>query len=91
MAEISCPNPSNPGPVVPVFPGGAKAITPADADTFAVPVAVYVGVTGNVAVTPANGGANVTFVGVPAGAVLPIMVRAVLSTGTTATSLVACY
>jgi hypothetical protein len=73
---------------IPAFPSGAIAITPSDADTFLQPVAVYVGATGNVAVTPASGGANVTFVGLPAGAMVPCMVRAVLSTGTTATSLI---
>lgn len=76
---------------VPFFPSGAKAITKSDTDTFAIPVAVYVGVTGNVVVTPANGASNVTFVGVPAGAMLPCMVTAVLSTNTTASSLVGIY
>lgn len=91
MATITLSNPSNESPVVPVFPGGAASITPSDADSFSVPVSVYVGVAGNVAVRPANGGAAVTFVGVPAGAVLPVRVIGVNATSTTATSLVAVY
>lgn len=88
----------NPGPVasmgmpgVPAFPSGAFAITPSNSDTFAVGVSVYVGVTGDVAVTPAAGGSNVTFVAVPAGFVVPLTVKAVLATGTTAASLVGIY
>lgn len=73
---------------IPAFPGGAKAITPSDADTFVKPVAVYVGTAGDVAVRPANGDVAVTFVGVPAGSMVPVMVSAVLSTGTTASNLV---
>lgn len=90
MASIDNTRPASQSGVdgIPAFPSGAVAITPADADTFLKPVAVYVGGTGNVAVTPANGGADVIFVGVPAGTMVPCMVRAVLSTGTTATSLI---
>ncbi len=76
---------------IPFFPSGAKAITKSDTDTFAIPVALYVGVTGNVVVTPANGVTDVTFTGVPAGAMLPVMVKAVKSTSTTASGFVAIY
>ena len=82
---------SNESPTFPAFPGGALALTPSDADTFPVPVTVYVGAAGNVAVLPWNGGAAVTFVGLPAGSVLPCRVAGVLSTGTTAASLVGVY
>lgn len=51
---------------------------------------LYVGAAGNVAVTMAAG-QSVTFVGVQAGTVLPIRVSRVLSSGTTASNLLALY
>ena len=75
-------------PGIPTFPSAAVVITPSDADTFLKPVAVYVGATGNVRIVPANGGAALTFVGLPAGSMVPCLARAVYSTGTTATSLI---
>lgn len=50
--------------------------------------AFYVGGTGDLAVTMWDGG-NVTFVGLPAGSILPIRAGTVLQTGTTATNVVA--
>lgn len=50
--------------------------------------AVWVGGAGNV-VAQMQDGSNGTFTGVTAGAVLPIAVRRILATGTTATNLVA--
>lgn len=92
MAVIPFTNPERSGVAgAPVFPSGAKAITKSDTDTFDHPVAIYVGVTGDVAVMPSNGSAAVTFAAVPAGAMVPCMVVAVKSTGTTASSLVAVY
>ena len=91
MAEIVLSSPTNITPSVPVFPFGAQAIVPSDADTFSEPVSVYVGAAGDVAVVPGNGVGTVTFVGIPAGSMLPCQVRAVLATGTTAGSLVAVY
>lgn len=67
----------------------AKAITPSDADIYTGSFYVYVGVTGNVAIVPAGSDAAVTFVGVPAGSVVPCKAKAVFATGTTATSLLA--
>jgi len=52
--------------------------------------AIFVGGAGNVAVTM-HGGGSLTFTGVPAGTVLPIKVTQVLSTGTTATSMLALW
>lgn len=67
------------------------AITPSDSTDLAnVSRAIYVGGAGNIVVTPAGGGSNVTLT-VVAGAVLPIRVSRVLSTGTTATGLVNLY
>ena len=65
----------------------AFAITPSDsAETVC--SQIYVGVTGDVKVVPAGGSVGVVFKAVPAGAVLPIRCKKVLSTGTTATDLV---
>jgi len=75
----------------------ASAITPADADlaTDEYPRGIYVGTTGNVAVRMAGDGQigdqDVTFIGVPAGTLLPISVSRVLATGTTASNIVALY
>lgn len=72
--------------------GFAVAVTASDATTFDPPTrGVYVGGAGDVAVRMHLGQNNVTFVGVPAGTVLPINVDRVLSTGTTATSIVRLY
>lgn len=72
---------------------GAVAVT-LDADlhnTGRGPVrAVYVGGTGNVSANMSDG-STATFVGVQAGSVLPISVRQINSSGTSATSLVALY
>lgn len=68
----------------------AASVTPsdsADLDTHA--RALYVGGTGDVRVTTA-GGDTVTFAAVPVG-LLPVRVRRVHSTSTTATSIVALW
>lgn len=50
--------------------------------------AVYVGGAGDVAIKHTEGGAAVTYVGVPAGTILPVSGVRVMSTNTTATSMV---
>jgi hypothetical protein len=67
------------------------AVTPSDSvDLPYTATGIWVGVTGNVAlITPY--GTTLTFVAVPAGTLLPVCASRVLSTGTTATSLVALY
>lgn len=80
---------TNPSPTFPAFPAGAEAVTPSDSTTFA-PSAIYVGVSGNVAVVTANGDAA-TFVGVVGGGLLPVQVIKVMSTGTTAVSIIRVY
>lgn len=52
--------------------------------------AVYVGVTGDVVAVTDNGDAT-TWKAVPAGTFLPIAVKRVNGSGTTATNLIACY
>lgn len=70
----------------------AVAVTPNDStDLTYTTRAVYVGGAGNMVVTMAGGGSNVTFTGIPAGSLLPIRVSRILSTSTTATSIVALY
>jgi hypothetical protein len=65
----------------------AAAVTPSDGTVFA-PSAIYVGGAGAVAVMPADGVGPVTFSGVAAGTVLPVLVTQVYATGTTATLMV---
>jgi hypothetical protein len=69
----------------------AVAVTPSDGtDLTYTSRALFVGGAGNVAVIMA-GGQTVTFTGVTAGALLPIRVSRVLSTGTTATTITAVW
>jgi hypothetical protein len=71
--------------------GGAFAVTPDDDNDLAVGAsALYIGVGGDVAVITSLGN-TVTFVGVGDGAVLPVRVKRILDTGTTATSIVGLY
>lgn len=65
--------------------GDAFAVTPSDTTQLKAN-ALYVGGAGNVAVVT-EAGSTVTFTGVPAGTVLPIRVRQVLSSNTTATTI----
>lgn len=71
----------------PLFPTSGAAVTPSDTAVFP-PSALYVGNGGNVAVRPADGGAVITFVGIPNGSMVPIMVVGLMATNTTATSFV---
>jgi hypothetical protein len=67
-------------------------VTPNDSTDlpFGQPRGIYVGVTGDVVVRD-NGGNNVTLTAMLAGVVHPIAARRILSTGTTATGIVAIY
>ena len=68
----------------------AAAVTPSDS-TIVNCRAIYVGTTGDVAVTTRDRGTAVTFVGVPAGTILPVQCSKVMSTNTTASDIVALY
>mgnify|MGYP000423270161 CR=1 FL=1 len=71
---------------------GAAAVTPSDsADLPRIARALYIGVSGNVSVICEDGGAAVTFSNLSAGQILPLRVKRVRSTSTTATSIVALY
>ncbi len=74
--------------------GRFEAITPSDTVDFTDSRAtrrIYVGGAGNIVLVPADGGAAVTFTGVPVGAMLEVAARRVNSTNTTATNLVALF
>ena len=77
---------TNPSPTFPQFPGDATTVTASDTTRF-VPSVVYVGTTGNVNVVTSQG-TTVLFTAVPAGAVIPVRVIGVLSTSTTASTMV---
>ncbi len=66
----------------------AVAVTPSDSTILPTTRALYVGVTGNIAVQMADDENTLTFANVPVG-ILPIQVIKVLSTGTTATNIIA--
>jgi hypothetical protein len=68
------------------------AVTPHDTDDLArgVPLGIYVGGIGTLIVRDSDG-TQVSFLGVPAGTVLPIRPTGVHATGTSATGIVALY
>lgn len=66
---------------------GAAAVTPANFVPAFFNAGLYIGSAGAVAVVMADG-TQVTFAAVPAGTILPIAVREVLATGTTASGIV---
>lgn len=69
----------------------AFTIVPSDTvDCPQCPVELYVGVSGDVTILTQYDEV-VTFKAVPAGAVLPIIIKRVKSTGTTATNMVGLY
>lgn len=68
----------------------AEEVTPSASPLTTRSRALYIGVTGDLVVTMAGSGNDVTFSNVPAGAVLPIRVTHVLG-GTTAAGIVAIY
>mgnify|MGYP001163372299 CR=1 FL=1 len=69
-----------------------EAVTASDSTDFSSGICrgLYVGTTGNVAAVMDDDTA-ITFVGVPAGVVLPIQARRVNSTNTTASNMVALF
>lgn len=88
MAAVDLANRSN-NVVDPA--SNAAAVTPNDStDLTYTSRAIFVGGAGNLAIIMA-GGQTVTFVGVQAGAIIPIRASRVMSTNTTATSIVAVW
>ena len=78
---------TNYSPTFPTYPGDAAAVTTSDVNNLREPSVIYVGTTGNVRVTTAEG-SDVTFTAVPAGAVIPVRVIRVWATNTTASNMV---
>lgn len=70
-----------------------RAVTPNDSTNLPLgtAAALWVGGAGNVAILADIDTSAVTIVAIPAGTILPIRTKRVLSTGTTATSIVALY
>ncbi|MCX8507730.1 MAG: hypothetical protein ORN49_02430 [Rhodobacteraceae bacterium] len=69
----------------------AVAVVPSDSvDLQMVPRALYVGQAGNLSVRLAEG-TSLTFSNVPAGSFLPLRIKGVNATGTTATGIVALW
>lgn len=68
----------------------AATVTPSDSTVLRPTRGIYVGTGGNIAVQMTLGN-TVTLVGVLGGSILPIQVVKVLSTGTTASNMVALY
>jgi hypothetical protein len=67
-----------------------RAVTPNNStDLDFVPKALWIGAAGNVAILAFEDSAAVTLVGCQAGQIIPVRAKRVLSTGTTATSIVA--
>jgi len=65
------------------------AVTKSDSTTYNPPFrGLYVGGAGDVAVKAPGQSTAVTFVGVPAGTILPVKAALVMSTNTTATNIV---
>lgn len=71
----------------PAFPRDGFAITPSNSTEYPQDTAVWVGVSGDVVVTTAIG-TQLTFTAVAAGTVIPVMVKQVRATGTTASGLI---
>ena len=70
----------------------AAAVTLSDSTVLTpTPRALYIGSGGDVVVTMAADGTDVTFANVPTGTKLPVRVSKVKATGTTASSIVALY
>jgi hypothetical protein len=67
------------------------AVTPGDSTTLPATRGLWIGGAGNVAVVFAGDTAAVTLSGATAGSLIPIQVTKVMSTNTTATSIVALY
>lgn len=68
--------------------GGAVPVTKSDTTVLVGVRSLYVGVAGDVAVTMTDG-STATFTAVPAGSILPIQCTKVMSTGTSASAIVA--
>lgn len=69
---------------------GAASVTPSDSAEIPITRSLYIGTSGDLKVTMADGQA-VTFKNVPDGSILPIQAQIVWTTGTTASNILALY
>ena len=70
---------------------GGEPVIPSDSVNLTeISRSLYIGAAGDISVEMGDG-TNLTFIAVPAGMILPIQVKKVLATGTTATSIVAIW
>lgn len=67
------------------------AVTKSDSTDLTGARAIYVGGDGDLALMAINDSAAVTLTGVTAGTIIPVRVKRVMSTNTTATAIVAIY
>lgn len=67
------------------------AVTPSDSTDLSGARAVYVGTAGDLAVRAKGDDSAVTLPNVPAGAIIPVQIDRVMSTGTTASDIVALF
>lgn len=71
-------------------PSNGADVTPNDSADLARAGILYVGIGGNIALVTV-GGDTLTLTGVPSGTFVPVRVRRVLATNTTATSILCFY
>lgn len=76
---------TNYSPTFPAFPGDAAAVTTSDTRNLAQPSIIFAGSGGSVKVTTAEG-SDVTFTGLAPGAIIPVRVIRVWTTGTSPTT-----
>jgi len=69
--------------------GYGRAVTPSDSADIPMTRALYIGAGGSVVVDDIVG--TVTYAGLSAGSILPVQVKRVRATGTTASNIVALY
>jgi len=69
---------------------GAASVTPSDSVEIPITRSLYIGTSGNLKVTMADG-QEITFLNLVAGTIFPVQVIKVWSTSTTVTSIVALY
>lgn len=81
---------TNYSPTFPMFPGGATTFTNSDTVNLPTPSVIYVGGSGNVRVTTAQGD-DTLFVGLQTGQVIPVQVIRVWATDTSAINLLRIY
>ena len=72
-------------------PPNAAAVTPSDTADLSNPGQIWVGGAGNVKVDMLGTGTAISFVGLDAGQFLPVIVKRVYNTDTTATNIVVVY